>query len=195
MQAAKGNPKTSMGSTSVIKALVASAFVLTCTGCGDRDRDKIAVPVVIGSSENTATPLEPFRLWLPRGLPKEPRLGSCALDRVGNANAGDAFALTAGESLLAEGWVADASRGALAKVAWLVLRGERGDFHVTAELGQRRPDVAAALGKRQLAESGYRVRATTQGLPAGKYLVAIHSADGNGLLICDTHRIAHILPP
>jgi hypothetical protein len=101
--------------------------------------------------------------------------------------------VTAGDPLLAEGWVADAGRGALPRLAWLVLQGERGDFHVTAELGGKRPDVADALGKRGLADSGYLVRASAQGLPQGTYRVTIHSVDAKGLLVCDTGRAATIV--
>ena len=174
---------------------IAAAFVLVCAACGERDRGGIAPAAVASAGRNAATPLEPFRLWLPRALPKQPRVGSCALDRVGSVSAIDTFALTAGESLLAEGWVADVDRGALPRVAWLVLQSERWDFHVSAELGLSRPDVAQAFGKRGLADSGYRVHASTLGLPAGKYQVAIHSADVKGLLICDTKRVAQVLPP
>ena len=184
---------TSNTSRRLSVAAIASALMLACTGCGNGAGGRIAPSMASGSDQNAATPLEPFKLWLPRGLPKDRRVGSCALDRVGNADADAAFALTAGEPLLAEGWVADTGRGALPKVAWLVLQGERGDFHVAVELGYSRPDVAEALGKRALAKSGYHVQASTQGLPSGDYRIAVHSADRAGLLTCDTRRTARIL--
>ena len=174
-------------------AAIAAALALIGVACDSSERGRIAPSPAASSSANIAPPLEPFRLWLPRGPTEKRRAGSCGLDRIGNPSADVAFAIVAGESFLAEGWVADANQGALPKVAWLVLQGERGDFHVPLELGYGRPDVAATLGKRALVNSGYRVHATTTGLPSGEYWIAIHSVDPKGLLTCDTRRIARIV--
>ena len=163
------------------------AALVFCTAC---QAESASAPAAKTAGKAPAE--EPFRLGLPPGLPTPFRTGNCALDVVNGIAKPELALIITGNPMLAEGWAADANRGALPRSAWLVLAGEPLSFHAALELRRQRPDVAEALGRSSLSRSGFRVSATTRGLPVATYQLQIYSMDSRGALICDTHRTIRI---
>jgi hypothetical protein len=122
----------------------------------------------------------------PPGAPVSTRESrSCALDQVNAGPVPGVLEIRAGDPVEAEGWAADTAGGLPAGSAWMMLRDGDTVLHIPVELGRPRPDVAAATGKHALATAGYRVVASADGIPNGRYGMSIIWVDANGWMSCD----------
>ena len=116
-----------------------------------------------------------------------PARGACSIDSASTARGEHGIRSFSGEQFEIGGWVGDVATGFAPKAASIYLVGDSVRLQATAFVGLRRDDVAAAMGKPGLAESGFMARVPTSRVPAGRYTVGIGFEDAGGSWICPTH--------
>lgn len=109
---------------------------------------------------------------IPMDAPAE---GQCSLDVINGLARQPQMHMAAGGALLMGGWVATGD-GTVPVQPGFVMRNESGGYVAPFTAGGERPDVAEALGKSELAASGFNLLVTTQDVPAGTYRLGIRIA-------------------
>ena len=116
----------------------------------------------------------------------------CALDEVNAARSPRDYDLPAKGDINAQGWAGNGDDGSVPGQVWMVITDGEKAFHARVDMGQSRPDVAAAIGKPSLATAGYRLDGSLEGIPPGSYRVALVWARPDGWMSCDSRRILNV---
>lgn len=158
------------------------------SGCGQQDSATAASPqaavAVDGKTESgPSVSLDP----LDTALDSIPEAGDCSLDTInGQPVAAAVQSLRPGQDVTFVGWAGDAD-GQVPATARLVLSGAAGTYAADATTGGSRADVAEALGKPSLIQSGLTVSTTLPNTP-GNYSVSVvmgNPSDGRCLFDVD----------
>jgi hypothetical protein len=117
---------------------------------------------------------------MPMDVPSE---GQCSLDAINGIARQPQMHMAAGGAVLVGGWIAGGD-GTVPSQPAFVMRNESGGHIAPFTAGGERPDVAEALGTPALANSGFNLLVTTQGVPAGTYRLGIR-IDPERAGVCD----------
>lgn len=107
-----------------------------------------------------------------------PAAGHCALDAI-NGGGTQGVVLPASGHAVFGGWIANAALD-VPTDAMFVLRGDQGSLAAPLDARWDRPDVAQALGSEALANAGFNLQLSLDGVPAGSYelLAMVDAATG-----------------
>lgn len=166
-------------------SVLAALLLASCsqTGHGDQQQTASAVAPEAGTAAGQAVAtVTPF----PRTVPTNPGNTQCALDLVNDQPAGQAAAISNGSTVIFGGWAGNGQGQAANRVA-LVLKGADHAYSVPITINVARPDVAKALNSAGMANSGYNLSTTLNGVAAGNYsLYVVNPSDASA--DCDLHR-------
>ncbi len=112
--------------------------------------------------------------------------GTCNLDEVDGATAGNESQPQNRAAFAVAGWGADVQNGVAPISSYFVLRDASGKLWFQQTQATSRPDVAAHYGIPALAASGYTATIDASPLPAGDYDVAIAMQFASGSTLCNT---------
>src|SRR5260221_9260398 len=115
-----------------------------------------------------------------------PAAGACNIDTVRGRATENQITLASGEQVEISGWAGDVRRGLAPRTASIYLVSERERLSVLGHMGFRRDDVAAAFGKKDLAESGFIALVPVDKIPPDTYTVSIGFSDAGGQWACPT---------
>lgn len=154
-----------------------------------------AIPAATpGASPEAASPTPPVEHARPSvRADREGALeaGVCSLDAINGAAVGD-VAFEQGSNAMFSGWVGNALKQ-VPEAPVLIFRGAGSSHGVTFTAGGSRPDVAAAHGSDALKTSGFNIPVRMEGLPPGRYTLAVLT-DPSEVTYCDLQAEIEIRP-
>ncbi len=110
----------------------------------------------------------------------------CSVDQVSGSLVTDSSSIKKGADVTVIGWSSDDTFNVPAQVT-LVLEGAQ-MYGATMSTGQPRPDVAKALGREGLANSGFSASIDISAAEPGDYKVMVLMQASDGSQLCDTTR-------
>jgi len=166
--------------------LLVAVIVLSLAGCSEKEPEKAATPaaspaVIPAPSFAKATAARPAAIQSTVSLPN-----ACALDAVNDQPAKDA-PISDKARVKLNGWAGNVPAGTSPQQVIVEFEGAS-KVYVQATHGIKRPDVAAALKKPGLADTGWVAYADLSEAAAGAYKVRIIQVEGQTGLVCDSNK-------
>jgi hypothetical protein len=171
-------------------AVLAITLALVTTGCKQQPAEQSAQhePNPAGAAAAVPSATDGLATFAPftGTLPAEASNKECALDMHDGQAPVSPAEFNSGASAAFGGWAGNGA-GQAASGLQMVLKGESQSYSTPIKTSVPRPDVAAALNAPALANSGYTLNFSLQGVPAGEYgAYLVDPANIEGTL-CDLH--------
>lgn len=165
--------------------LLVAAMGLSLVACSEKEPEKPAASIPPPASGFAkATTVRPAVIQSTLSLPN-----ACALDIVNDQSPKDA-SIPDKAKIKLFGWAGNVPAGTSPKQIFVEFEGPS-KVYVQAVHGIKRPDVADALKKPGLVDTGWVAYADLSEMAAGTYKVRIIQVEGQSGLVCDSkHSIA-----
>jgi PBP1b-binding outer membrane lipoprotein LpoB len=176
---------------------IAALLALSIAGCSQQPASEPAAqnqPAAETTQAPTAAaPAEALATFsaFAHSISAEATNKQCAIDTINGQPATDTTSLANGASAALGGWAGNGA-GQVADNFQLVLKGDTQSYSTSIHTSVARPDVAQSLGSEGLANSGFTLNMSLQGVPAGNYAMYIVDP-ANPANACDLHRAFALL--
>ena len=166
--------------------LLVAVIVLSLAGCSEKEPEKAPTPAASPAAAPApsfakATTVRPAVIQSTRSLPN-----ACSFDAVNDQPPKDA-SISDKARVKLHGWAGNVPAGTSPKQVFVEFEGPS-KVYVQATHGIKRPDVADALKKPGLVDTGWVAYADLSDAAAGAYKVRIIQVEVQSGLVCDSNK-------